>query len=99
MKDLLFLSAMFGWPVAVFALYRMSTLDRCSSHSMRWGYALILSGSLLQATSVLVLGHENAGELYAARALIVGLMALSAGLALLVTAYRDRRRCVSSETH
>lgn len=99
MKDLLYLSALFGWPVAVFALYRLSTFNRCTSGWMRWGYAMVLCGALLQATSVLALGYKSAGLLLAARALILGLMVLSAGLGLLVAAYRNPMRCAADGTH
>lgn len=90
MKQLLILSALFGWPLAAFSAYRMSTLVRDTLPAMRWGYALILAGSLLQGSSSWVMDHGTGGMLAAARALIVGLLLLSLGLLLLVMAFNRR---------
>lgn len=83
MKDLIFLSAAFGWPVAIFAGLQMSALCRCAPSPVRWGYTLVLAGAMLQATSPWVIGWGMTGVLAASRFLIVGLLLLASGLLLL----------------
>lgn len=84
MKDLIFLSAAFGWPVAIFTGLRMSALCRCAPNPVRWGYALVLLGALLQATSPWIIGHGMTGVLAASRFLIIGLLCLASGLFVLL---------------
>lgn len=84
MKNLIFLSAAFGWPLAIFAGLRMSAMCRCVPNPVRWGYTLVLAGALLQATSPWVIGVGMTGVLAASRFLIVGLLCLASGLFVLL---------------
>lgn len=84
MKDLLFLSAMFGWPLAIFAGVRLSAMCRCAPNAVRWGYIMVLAGATLQAFSPWTIGHGMTGVLAASRFLIVGLLLLASGLLTLL---------------